>query len=151
MVTHSVLPQRRRPVRSWLARALGRMAHALARGADDPPCVMAAAAPPPPPPPGWRFAPCYTPGVTSYHVTKLYRHGDRPSYGPGMELGGVNADAFHGFPAGTLCLNVEGIRAVVGERGTEGMRITYRLDYRTEGWTEGVAPLIDFARLPWGE
>lgn len=104
-----------------------------------------------PPPPGWAIVPCHTPGVVGYQVTRQFRFESQAPYGPGMELGGANATEFHGFPRATLVLShVPEIQAIVGERGVDGMRITYRFDYRPEGWGAYPIPLMDFARLPWG-
>ncbi len=104
---------------------------------------------PPPAPPGWTLLPP-SGDHASYEVRRPLC--DRTStFGPGIEFCGVNATEFHGFPAGTL--SIGGCR--VGMTSTDPrdrFTLTYRFDYRANGWQRPGAtlPACDFHRLPWG-
>jgi hypothetical protein len=107
----------------------------------------------PDPPAGWSLVAFPAPGVASYEVTRVIRSGDPAARGPGLEVCGINAVAFHGFPAETLALSRAGVRGFRDEQGM-ALRITYRFDYRADGWCGsplgGKVPVCDFHRLPWG-
>ena len=108
---------------------------------------------PPPAPAGWTIVPCGTPGITSYEVeTVVPQDWIRPG-GPGqLELVGLNALEFHGFPPETLAIGRCNVRAFM-RGGFRLFKITYRFDYWHKGWQiSGPArkPVFDYARLPLG-
>ncbi len=113
----------------------------------------AASAPPPDPPPlppGWHIVAHPTPDVIAYEVRALLPMDYRPAVtGPGVEMVGLNAVEFHGFPPETLEIGRVGMQVEFGV----GYRLTYRFHYKPEGWRlpGSLVPVFDFHRLPLGD
>jgi hypothetical protein len=110
------------------------------------------AAPPepsPPLPPGWQIVAHPKPGIIAYEVRGLLPMDYRtPHSGIGIEMVGLNATEFHGFPPETLEIGKVDVRLEFGV----GYRLIYRLHYKPGGWqlAGGSIPVFDYHRLPLG-
>lgn len=109
--------------------------------------------PPPSTPPGWQIVPHTTPGVTAYEVLSIVPplHSQQPRLPDGLgsiDMVGLNASEFYGFPPETLEIGRVDLRFM----SAGGLRLTYRFHFNPAGWRRpcSLIPSFDFHRLPLG-
>lgn len=103
-------------------------------------------------PDGWRIVPHIDPNLVAYEVTReidLSAWRD-PCGSPGLEMCGLNATQFRGFPPETLDIGSVEIRLFNAVGKPNMARLLYRFLYKPGGWRRpgDRRPVFDFHRLP---